>query len=264
MISPHNKKIGNNRKIFGGVVIALLLLMTFFKDKVSHMVSTPIMTIGQVSISAGGDLTNWWNNSLSYFKRKDSLEKENDQLKEKINELESKNLFYQSTEKENEDLKASLFRADAKNKEYIVAAILKRQPEVPYDMAILDAGSESGVSIGMVVTAYGETLIGHIAEVFSTTSKVKLISFPQEETSVILGGSNTAISAKGKGGENLEISLPREVVVSLGELITTPGLNGLVVGVVEKIDSDPSNPFQKVVFRLPTNIRQLRNVMIEK
>jgi rod shape-determining protein MreC len=264
MISLHNKKIGNNKKILGGVIIALLLLMAFFKEQVNHIISVPVLTIGQVSISASDDATNWWSNSLAYFKKKSSIEKENNQLKERINELESKNLFYQNTEKENDDLRTSLFRATAKNKEYIFAAILKRPPEVPYDTAILDSGSEDGVSVGMVVTAYGETLIGHVAEVFSTTSKVRLISFPQEETSVILSGSNTAISAKGRGGENLEISLPREIVVNTGDLITTPGLGGLVVGTVEKIESDPSKPFQKIIFRLPTNIRQLRSVMIEK
>lgn len=264
MTYPHNKKLSNSKKILGGVIIALLLLMTFFKEKVSHVISVPVMTLGQVTISAGGDLGTWWKNTLAYFKEKKSLEAENNEIKEKLNELESRKLFCLNTEKENEELRTSLFRANAKKKEYIIAAILKRPPEIPYDTAILDAGADNGVVVGMTVTAYGETLIGHIAEVFKNSSKVKLISFPQEETSVILGGSNTAISAKGKGGENLEISLPREITVNNGELITTPGINGLVVGVVEKIESDPSNPFQKIIFRLPTNIRQLKNVMIEK
>lgn len=264
MKSLLNKNTNNNKKIIGGVIIALLLILAFFKDKVGHTVSTPVIATSQYFLSANQNIGNWFKNTAAYFKQKRALEQENSSLKEKITELEARSLSCRSTEQENNQLREMSFRVAEKNKKYIAAAILKRPPEIPYDTLVLDTGSDEGVTAGMVVTTYGEVLVGHVVEVFGSTSKVKLISFPTEETGVILGFQNIAISAKGRGGENLEINLPRDIVVNVGDLITTPGLNNLAVGAVEKIETSDSSPFQKIMFRLPINIQQLGYVMIEK
>lgn len=264
MISLHTKNPKNKKKIIWGVIIALLFVVAFFKDRIGHTIAIPVISMSQSFLSTNQSLDGWIDGRVAYFKQKRSLDEENRRLRGKLAELEAKDQTHKNIEAENNELREALSRTSGNNKRYIVAAVLKRPPEIPYDSAIIDAGEAEGVKIGMMVTSYGQVLIGHIAEVFENTSKVKFISFPGDETNVILGGSGIATSAKGKGGENLEISLPREMAINTGEAITTPGLGGLIVGAVEKIDSDPSNPFQKILFRLPANIQQLKYVMIEK
>ncbi len=260
-----NKKLNNNKKkITGGVIIALLLIMAFFKENVGHVVSTPIMAASSYLLSSNEDVGNWFKRNAAYLEQKKSLEEENGRLKATLTELESRSLLCRSLEQENNQLREAASHVTNKNKKFITAAIVKRPPAIPYDTLILDAGSESGITTGMTVTIYGEALLGQIVEVFPGVSKVKLISFPANETSVILGNQNISASAVGRGGENLEIDLPKDIQTNIGDLITTPGLDGLVVGSVDKIETNDSSPFQKIIFRLPINIQQLGLVMIEK
>ncbi len=149
-------------------------------------------------------------------------------------------------------------------------SIISRPPQSPYDILIIDAGSDNEVKAGMLVTAYGNVLLGYVAEVFPSTSKVKLISFSNEETNVMIEsagtGTSTAVSAIaiGRGGENLEIKLPSSIAINSGDQVKTMGTLSFVVGTIEKVEISLSDPFQKLLFRLPVNIQELKYVMIEK
>lgn len=118
----------------------------------------------------------------------------------------------------------------------------------------------------MMATAHANVLLGHVAEVFPTISKIKLISFSGEETNVMIESAPASISAiaVGRGGENLEIKLPSAIEIKSGDKIMTMGTFPLAVGVVEKVEIDLSDPFQKILFRLPINLQELKYVMIEK
>lgn len=155
--------------------------------------------------------------------------------------------------------------------------IISRPPQSPYDILIIGAGSKNGIATGMMVMAQDNVLLGHVAEVFPLTSKIKLISFSGEETNVMIEsqttydvGSTTDIVshisaiAIGRGGENLEIKLPSAIEIKSGDKVMTMGTFPLAVGVVEKVEIDLSDPFQKILFRLPINIQELKYVMIEK
>jgi cell shape-determining protein MreC len=148
--------------------------------------------------------------------------------------------------------------------------IISRPPQSPYDILIIDAGSDNEVKAGMLVTAYGNVLLGYVAEVFPSTSKVKLISFSNEETNVLIEsagtGTSTAISAiaVGRGGENLEIKLPSSIAINSGDQVKTMGNFPFIAGTIEKVEISLSDPFQKLFFRLPVNIQELKYVMIEK
>ncbi len=148
--------------------------------------------------------------------------------------------------------------------------IISRPPQSPYDILIIDAGSDNEVKAGMLVTAYGNVLLGYVAEVFPTISKVKLISFSNEETNVLIEsagiGTSTAVSAIaiGRGGENLEIKLPSSIAINSGDQVKTMGAFPFIAGTIEKVEINLSDPFQKLLFRLPVNIQELKYVMIEK
>jgi cell shape-determining protein MreC len=148
--------------------------------------------------------------------------------------------------------------------------IISRPPQSPYDILIIGAGSENGIKTGMLVMAQDNVLLGHVAEVFPAASKIKLISFSEEETNVLIesagNGTSTALSAIaiGRGGENLEIKLPSAIEIKSGAQVMTMGTFPLAVGVVEKVEINLSDPFQKIFFRLPVNIQELKYVMIEK
>lgn len=231
------------------LLLALFLIFIVFNDFARQIVIKPIMAVSRPFLNLK------LNNSSD----------EVSNLKEKNAELESRILSYQALQKENEELKSLLSHAP-ENKKYILASIISRPPQSPYDILIIDAGSDNGISNGMIATAYGNILIGYVQEVFSKTSKVKMVSFPKEETNIMIQSSENEISAiaVGKGGGNLEIKLPNSIEIKSGDRITTMGTYPLVLGAVERIEVSISEPFQKILFRLPANIQQLKYLMIEK
>lgn len=242
----------SKRNIFF-VLLGLFLILIIFNSSVRNIVIKPLLIISRPFFK----INNWWGG--------DNDEVSN--LKEKIAELESEISSLKLLEKENQELK-NLFSRPEDVKKYILAAVVSRPPQSPYDVFVIDAGSKDGVEQGMTVTAFSNILLGYVTDIFPKTSKVKLISFPGEETSVMIESvsAETKISAMsmGRGGGNMEIKIPSSIEIHSGDFIKTPGTYPLVLGTVEKIETNLSDPFQKILFRLPINLQELQWVMIEK
>jgi cell shape-determining protein MreC len=73
---------------------------------------------------------------------------------------------------------------------------------------------------------------------------------------------NITVPAKGRGGGNFEIHIPREIEVSDGDILVFPYDPTIAVGIVKSIEFDPRDPFQKILARTPVNIQELRFVEV--
>lgn len=240
---------------------ALLLIIVAFPKFSFQIISRPVLHVLQPLFEAKVGLEAWLKNWKVLFKEKKSLYDENLSLREKLLELETKTAIIEILEKENAILKGL---SASERREFLIASVISRPPYTPYDMLIIDVGSKDGVKEGMQVLAFGNVLLGYVTDVFFQISKVKLISSSGEETNVLLESSlNPAISV-GRGGENFEIILPRAISVSIGERIITLGSRPLLVGIVERIEHQETDPYQKIIFRLPVNIQYLNRVFLSK
>lgn len=196
------------------------------------------------------------------FRNKQSLNEELNYLKEKNIELENEVFLLESIRKENDELKIMFSRTDKKS--YILGSIISRPPQSPYDIVVVDAGSDNGVKRGMKAVAYGSILLGHIAEVFPNYSKIKLVSYPGEETNLFMENGKISAIGLGLGGGNIEVKIPSSVKISSGDKITTEGTFRYLLGTADKIEADALNPFQKIIFRMPVNLNELQKIGIEK
>ncbi len=257
-ISARNKK----RKILIGALIVLFLVVLIFRDFSFKIVSRPALYIIRPIFLMKAGFNGWWKEFKAVFLEKKNLQNENNDFREKIMQLETKISLIQIQEKENEILKSAFSAEERKN--FLLAYIISRPPQTPYDMFIIDSGSENGVKEGMRVSGFGNVLLGYVADVFPKMSKVKLISSFGEETNVLLEFSGISAIAVGQGGENFEIMLPRLVKVDIGEKIMALGRQLMLVGIVEKIEHQSADPFQKILFRLPVNIQYLNQVFLLK
>ena len=241
------------RNIFLGLILGLFLIFFIFNGSARNIIVKPAVAISRPFLK----LNNWWKGN------NDEISK----LKQENAELKSKILILEPLEKENQELKTMMSNAPAEKK-YILGAIISRPPQSPYDVLIIDAGSDSGVKEGMTATAFSNILLGYVTDVFSKTSKVKLVSFPGEETNAIIEsvslGTKISATAIGRGGGDMEIKIPSSLEVHSGDRIVTPGTYPLMLGIVEKAEINLSDPFQKIFFRLPVNLQELQWVMIEK
>lgn len=202
------------------------------------------------------------DNIFFLFKNKQSLEEGLDYLKEKNIELENEKNLLESVKKENEELKILLSRPDKKS--YILGSIISRPPQSPYDIIVVDAGSDNGVRQGMKAIAYGSILLGHAAEVFPNASKIKLVSYPGEETNLFIENGKISAIGLGLGGGNIEVKIPSSVKINSGDKINTEGTSQYLLGTADKIEADALNPFQKIIFRMPVNLNELQKIGLEK
>ena len=76
--------------------------------------------------------------------------------------------------------------------------------------------------------------------------------------------NNTVVSLVGRGGGNFEIVVPKGLTLQAGEQAVIPGINSYVLGIVQKVISDPRNAFTKVLLTSPVNIQSLKFVEVEE
>jgi cell shape-determining protein MreC len=196
-----------------------------------------------------------------YFKSKKILIQEKSVLEEKLFLAGNDSVLNQILQVENENLKALLGRLETKQKT-VLATILVRPPQTPYDSLIIDVGENFQIKVGDQVLANGNIYLGEVSEVFPRTAKINLYSTPGRKLTVELGQNPVTVEAVGVGGSNFKIFLPREVGVQIGDVIIVPSITPNVFGIVEKIDFREEDSFQTVLFRNPINLSELKFVEI--
>ncbi len=197
----------------------------------------------------------------AYFKSKETLQHENDSLKQQIFDQGVSLLNLQTLASENDTLKATLGRTT--QRKLIYAPVLQGPGFSPYDTFILDGGQNIGIKTGDRVTVDGVAVLGDIAEVYAKTSLARLYSSPGEELSVVIEGKNAPVKALGRGAGNFQIQVPQVLNVAPGTHIVLPGLSSEVVGVVSGSDTNVAQSLQTLYFSLPFNVEAVRAVYVE-
>ena len=159
---------------------------------------------------------------------------------------------------ENIALKGRLGRYE-KEPERTLAVVLAKPDMTPYDTLIIDVGKDDNVSVGDTIL-FENVILGEVSEAYQTTSKVWLYSSHGEYVDVFIGDNAITAEAKGLGGGNFEIELPRNVDVFVGDSIYIPKFHPQILGIVEHINSDPNDAFERILFRSPVSLFSLRFV----
>jgi len=252
----------NNQKTIKIIIILIIVFSLSFifrldvlLSKTAHSIATPIW---QTKIFLGEKIQ-----SYSFFiTSKKNLLKENNQLKGELFVFKGDLIQKEALLAENLALKEALSRVVKKTS--ILAVVLAKPNRSPYDTMVLDIGENAGVIKGDLVEAFEGVIIGKIEEVFSGSSKVRLFSSAGVKTEVIIGEENIYTTATGLGGGNFTTSLPRGVAIEEGDYILLPNINSQVLGIVGKIIANPEDSFQRILFKLPLNLSQLKWVKIIK
>ena len=262
-LHPHKRNYPR-RLIAGALVVALIIFLIgmFRIDAVAHTLRRVIFVIASPILYVKNSATTSVENAFSLLFLQDTLKAENDLLRESMARmaltLESAKLLAQ----ENKELKEILGRESAEKS--IVAGVMLRPPQTLYDTLLVDAGSAHGVAVGDLVLSSGAA-IGLVYSVEKETSLVELFSSADTEIPVLIhaqNGTTTAATAKGRGGGNFIVKLPRDLAVSLGDFVTTPGIDGHIIGVVGAVKADVADAFETVLIRVPQGMMHLSLVEI--
>mgnify|MGYP001584314150 CR=1 FL=1 len=240
--------------------IGFVALLFFSNQIFFNTVSSLFNPIAVPFLRFGASLSDSINNLFPFLKTNRALIEENNSLKNTLGEANWKLLTYALLAEENKALK-EIFGRTAKETP-ILASVLAQPSRSPYDTLIIDAGLREGIAKGDRVNAFETIAIGSIAEVFPKTSKVVLFSSPDEKTTVRLGSLPIAKEIVGQGGGMFLFTVPNDIAITRGEILTLSGLNQKVVGIVTNIETLPNDSFQTVTAKLPINIFELERVFI--
>jgi len=250
-----DRKKNARKRILFTVAILIILVLIMLTSPVRTLLFSVAKPLWQTENSVFN------SNFFSYFKSKQSLIDDKVALEQKLflaGNLMSLNDVLQT---ENDNLKDLLGRKDTKQKT-ILAAVLVKPPQTPYDMLTVDIGADQNVKVGDKVLASANIYIGEVSEVMAHASKVTLYSTPGRKLSVVLGASSVTAEAVGVGGGNFNIFLPREVEVKEGDVIVIPSITANIFGIVEKVNFNEKDSVQTVLFKSPVNISELSFVQI--
>ncbi len=124
----------------------------------------------------------------------------------------------------------------------ILAGVVARPPEIPYDTLVLAAGARAGVALGQEVFGAGDVPIGIISTVFADFSRATLFSSPGVRIAGWAGPANMPLTITGSGAGTMSATLPRSAGVAVGDTVFGPGPGMLPIGRVIRIDGDSSSP----------------------
>ena len=131
----------------------------------------------------------------------------------------------------------------------IVAGVVARPPESPYDTLVLAAGENEGVTLGM--EAFGSLTgeasasdipIGVVSSVLADFSRVTLFSAPGTATSGWIGHTAIPVTIFGAGAGAMNVTIERSASIAIGDTVFIPGPGMLPIGKVSRVDGDSSSP----------------------
>ena len=162
-----------------------------------------------------------------------STAQENEQLKERLTQVETELHAARQAAVENERLKALLNLNEQSQIKSVAASVIARDPSVWFNTITINRGSTSGVELNMpVVTAGG--IVGRIITVGPWSSQVMLITDEKAGAGAVggqLGDSGALGSVRGRADLGVSLIEMRYVSglekVEAGDYVMTTGQDGI-------------------------------------
>ncbi len=161
---------------------------------------------------------------------------------------------------ENAALKAELGRTPAPTG--VLAHVMTLPNRSFYNTVLLDGGNAEGIHESMVAYAFNSIAIGTVSSVTAHTATVQLYSATGRQTTGSVIGSDVAVTLFGRGGGEYEVQLPRDVPLDVGAAVSMQSVNVATLATIEKIVTDPRDPFQRLLAKVPVNLQALKWVIV--
>lgn len=195
----------------------------------------------------------------SYIRSRGELESERQRLNEALAAESGDETTIARLTSENEELRALL--GDTTD-DRILASVIARPPNTPYDTLIIDRGGKQSIVEGALVYHSNDHAIGMVSRVYEKMALVTLFSSDGVETSVYVYGPDVFAYAYGEGGGVIRISLPQGISVEEGDVVVLPSLHTGDLGLIERVVSVPTQPEQNAYLTFPVPIQSLRSVVV--
>lgn len=259
-----------NTKLIIFVVLSFILLINDQRNNylsiLRNSIAIAIYPL-QSAVEIPSRLTDWFDLRI---KSKEILIKENQNLlsQQKINSSILQR--YESLEQENERLKQILNAASNLDNKVEITRIISVNVNPYRHTIVIDKGERDGVYEGQVLLD-ADGVIGQILHTNFLTSEAILISDSDHALPVEINRNGLRTIVLGNGSyTKLDVPyIPNNADIEIGDLLVTSGLggkfpSGYPVAKVDFIESDLSEQFYKVSAKPIAYLNQVRELMLLK
>lgn len=240
------------------IAILLVAAFVFGIDRVSGGVVRSYAQEGGgiVWTAAAGALSIVTDNAALSTRR--ALQEENMQLKEAIAMRDEQAARFQALRAENDALRemASVAAIEAG----MTVPVLSSFSSSPYGTFRIGGGAAIGLEEGNIVMTPGGFVLGSITSVSPRSATVEAFFAPGKEIEMQVAG--IPFLAGGRGGGNARGEVPRDAIVSIGNVVTLPAFGGRPSGVIGKLESASSSAYTTLYIRVPRNLDSMSYVHI--
>ncbi len=209
-----------------------------------------------------------------YFKSISNLrsaQTENDQLKQRVQELEVEVQQKEDLAKDNESLKALLQLKTESKYKVLPAQIIGRDPSLWFDSAIINRGSLDCVKLNMPIVNNGG-LIGRVVAVSPITAQINLVTKEKSGMGGVIGelGTSNALGVVSGNSKRewLEMGyIPGTIEVQVGEMVYTTGQDGiypagLKIGEVIEVKPGSATVTQQIFIKPTAKLFSMEEVAV--
>lgn len=171
---------------------------------------------------------------------------------------------------ENQELKRLLQIAEITDTAGMTAAIVGQQEILDSTVTVINRGQRDGLEVGMPVVVDNFVLLGIISHVGPTHAHVLSLHESTLQLSGKIHDLEGAVHGIVEGSAGLATHLelvPKDIEIRIGQSIVTSGLDigipqGLLIGLVERVENEPNNFFQSATIQFMANPREYSYVTV--
>lgn len=257
----------SNKNHYLSITLALLVIFLFVASPLRARVTKVVLDLTSSpvrSLSFGGSNI---RNFFGTIKDIGSLKEQNNELADKISQLEVDRSKITELQHENDLLKQELgFVQKNQDLSLLPATIIGREPTSFLDHVIIDKGQKTGVKQGMGVI-FGGALVGQVSEVYDNQSKIVLVTSKDSIIQSMLQNSRSkGLLRGGISGLVLE-NIVQDVSFETGEYVVTSGLDGqlkpgILIGRTTNVESSTSDLFKNISVEPIADLSRLEIVFL--
>jgi rod shape-determining protein MreC len=225
---------------------------------VADFVQSPVTTVSSA-------ISNYFGSIASLR----SAQTENDELKQKVQELQVEIKGKEELTAENDRLKSLLDLKETSKYKVLPARIIGRDPSAWFDSSVINRGSLDGVKLNMPVVTDGG-LVGRITAVGPLTAQVDLITRDKSGVGGVIGeiGSSTALGVV-SGSSKRDLLEMRYVSgstdVQIGQTVFTTAQDGifpagLKIGEIVDIKSGSATEPHQIFIKAGARLNSMQEV----